>query len=424
VKALLHVAWNSALNRRGTLGLVMLSIALATALLLTLERLRTDIRESFALSVSGTDLVVGARTSPIQLMLYAVFRVGGATNTVKMESIEAIAQHRAVAWVVPLALGDSHRGRPVLGTSTAYFERYAYGDRQPLVLAQGRAFAGTLDGLYEAVIGAEVAASLGYGLGQKIVLSHGSADTLAPQHADKPFTVVGILARTGTPVDRTVHVSLEAIEAIHLDWAGGAPIPGLTIAPEHARKFDLKPKQVTAALVGLKNRVAVFNVQRFVAGYEGEPLLAVLPGVALDELWAVVGPGEQALLVISALVALVSLASLVAVVLAGLNERRRELAVLRAVGAGPRHVLLLLAAEGALVTALGVLLGVLATVAAVLLAAPLLQQQFGITLSAGAPTAAQWGLLGAVLAAGMLASLVPGWRAYRLSLADGLSPRT
>jgi putative ABC transport system permease protein len=424
MRALLQVALKSALNRRGTLGLVLLSIALATTLLLTLERLRTDIRESFSLSVSGTDLVVGARTSPIQLMLYAVFRVGGATNTVRMESVQAVAQHRAVAWVVPLALGDSHRGRPVLGTTTAYFERYAYGDQQKLVLAQGRAFAGTLDGLYEAVIGAEVAQSLGYRLGQRIVLAHGNAGVLAKDHADKPFTVVGILGRTGTPVDRTVHVSLEAIEAIHLDWAGGAPIPGLAIAPEHARKFDLAPKQVTAALVGLKNRVAVFNVQRFVAGYEGEALLAVLPGVALDELWAVVGPGEQALLVISAMVALVSLASLVAVVLAGLNERRRELAVLRAVGAGPRHVLLLLAAEGAIVTAGGVLLGVAATVAAVLFAAPLLQQQFGITLSAGAPTAAQWGLLAAVLAAGMLASLVPGWRAYRLSLADGLSPRT
>jgi putative ABC transport system permease protein len=424
MSALLKIALKSALNRRGTLSLVLLSIALATTLLLTLERLRTDIRESFSLSVSGTDLVVGARTSPIQLMLYAVFRVGGATNTISMDSVQAVAQHRAVAWVVPLALGDSHRGRPVLGTSTTYFERYAYGDQQKLVLAEGRAFAGTLDGLYEAVIGAEVAQSLGYQIGQKIVLAHGNAGVLAREHADKPFTVVGILARTGTPVDRTVHVSLEAIEAIHLDWAGGAPIPGMTIAPEHARKFDLTPKQVTAALVGLKNRVAVFNVQRFVAGYEGEALLAVLPGVALDELWAVVGPGEQALLAISALVALVSLASLVAVVLAGLNERRRELAVLRAVGAGPRHVLLLLAAEGALVTAGGVLLGVAATVAAVLFAAPLLQQQFGITLSASAPTAGQWGLLAAVLAAGMLASLVPGWRAYRLSLADGLSPRT
>ena len=424
MRTLLHVALRSALNRRGTLALVMLSIALATALLLGLERLRTDIRSSFSLSVSGTDLVVGARTSPVQLMLYAVFRVGGATHNIRMDSLQAVAAHRAVAWVVPLSLGDSHRGRPVLGTTPEYFERFAYGDRQALLLSQGRVFAGTLDGLYEAVIGAELADGLGYRLGQRITLAHGNAEVLTQQHADKPFTVVGVLARTGTPVDRTVHVSLQAIEAIHLDWAGGAPLPGLSIAPENARKFELAPRQVTAALVGLKNRVAVFNVQRFVNDYEGEALLAVLPGVALDELWSVVGPGEQALLAISGLVALVSLASLVAVVLAGLNERRRELAVLRAVGAGPRHVLWLLAIEGALVTLAGALLGALAAAAAVLLAGPWLQQRFGISLLPSAPTAAQWGLFAAVLAAGMLASLVPGWRAYRLSLADGLSPRT
>jgi putative ABC transport system permease protein len=181
---------------------------------------------------------------------------------------------------------------------------------------------------------------------------------------------------------------------------------------------------VTAALVGLKNRVAVFNVQRFVAGYEGEALLAVLPGVALDELWAVVGPGEQALLGISALVAVVSLASLVAVVLAGLNERRRELAVLRAVGAGPRHVLGLLTIEAALVTLAGSLVGALVSAAAVWAAGPWLQMRFGITLQPGLPTAAQWALWGAIIAAGMLAGLIPGVRAYRLSLADGLSPRS
>ncbi|MFM7504996.1 MAG: ABC transporter permease [Rubrivivax sp.] len=424
MKALLAIAWASALNRRGTLALVVAGIALATALLLGLERLRTDIRAGFSQSVSGTDLVVGARTSPIQLMLYAVFRVGGATNNVSMDSLRAVESHRAVAWLVPLSLGDSHRGRPVLGTTTAYFERFRWGDRQPLVFSQGRPFSGTLDGLYEAVIGAEVAATLGYAPGSRITLTHGGAEVLGAEHADKPFTVVGVLARTGTPVDRTVHVSLEALEAIHLDWAGGAPIPGLSIPAEAARKFDLSPKQATAALVGLKSRAAVFNVQRFVAEYEGEALLAVLPAVALDELWQVVGPAEQGLLAISGLVAVVSLASLVAVVLAGLNERRRELAVLRAVGAGPRHVLLLLAAEGAMVTLAGVLLGAALATAMVLGAGPLLQAGFGITLSRSAPTAAQWALAGAVVAAGMLASLVPGWRAYRLSLADGLSPRT
>ena len=258
MKGLLHIAARSAFNRRGTLMLVVLSIALATALLLGLERLRTDIRSSFSLAVSGTDLVVGARTGPVQLMLYSVFRVGGATNNISMDSVRAIGTHRAVSWVVPMSLGDSHRGHPVLGTTPDYFERFLYGERQPLALVQGRAFSGTLDGLYEAVIGAEVADALGYRLGQRITLTHGlgagPGGALSAEHGDKPFTVVGVLARTGTPVDRTVHISLQAIEAIHLDWAGGAPLPasaGIKIAPELARTFDLEPKQVTAALVGL-----------------------------------------------------------------------------------------------------------------------------------------------------------------------------
>ncbi|MBG6080732.1 putative ABC transport system permease protein [Rubrivivax gelatinosus] len=420
---LVGLAARSAWARRGTLVLVALSIALSTALLLTLERLREDVRASFSQAVSGTDLVVGARTGPVQLMLYAVFRLGGATNDISMASVDAIARHPAVAWVVPIALGDSHRGFPVVGTSTGYFEHFRYGDGQALALAQGRAFSGTLDGLYEAVLGAEVASRLGYRVGQRIVLAHGAGGELGAEHADKPFTVVGILAPTGTPVDRSVHVGLPAIEAIHLDWAGGAPMPGVTIAADQARKFDLAPKRATAAFVGLKNRVAVFRVQRWVADYEAEPLLAVLPGVALDELWEVVGVGERSLLAVSALVAVVSLAGLVAVVLAGLAERRRELAVLRAVGAGPRHVLALLAAEAALVTLAGAAAGVLAAAAAVVLAGPWAQLHLGVALSHGATTLTQWAWLGAVLVAGMLAGLVPGWRAYRMSLADGLSPR-
>ena len=424
MKAILGVALRSAWSRRGTVALVLLSVALSTALLLGVERLRSDVRENFAQSVSGTDLIVGARGGALQLLLYAVFRVGGATNNVRMDSLQDIARHRAVAWMVPLSLGDSHRGFAVLATTPAYFEHFRYGERQPLQLAQGRAFSGDLPGLYEVVLGAEVAQALGYRLGDKLTLSHGGGEMPGAEHADKPFSVAGILQRSGTPVDRTLHISLQAMQAIHLDWAAGVPLPGQRISAEQARAADLQPKQATAALVGLKNRAAVFAVQRAVADYEDEPLMAVLPGVALDELWDVVGAGERALLVMSALVAVVSLAGLVAVVLAGLNERRRELAVLRAVGASPRHVLLMLAAEGAAVTLLGVALGVMVLALGVVALAPWLQANWGITLSRSAPGAAQWGLLGAVIAAGFLASLVPGWRAYRLSLADGLSPRT
>lgn len=420
MKALLALAARSAWNRRFVLGLVVLSIALSTFLLLGIERLRQDLRANFSQAVSGTDLIVGARTGPVQLLLYAVFRIGNATNNIRYSSAEAIAQHRGVAWMVPLSLGDSHRGFAVLGTSSGYFTHFRYGARQPLAFAQGRPF----DGVYEAVLGAEVARRLGYVPGQRIVLSHGDGAIASNDHADKPFTVVGILAATGTPVDRTVHVPLQGIEAIHLDWQAGVPLPGQALDATQAAQADLTPRSITAALVGLKSRAAVFAVQRDVAAFRAEPLLAILPGVALDELWDVVGLGERGLQAMSALVAAVSLAGLVAVILAGLNERRRELAILRAVGAGPRQMLLLLAAEGLLVTAAGVLLGALACWGAVALAGPWVQAQFGIGLQLLPPGTAEWTLMAAVLAGGLLASLVPGWRAYRLSLADGLSPRT
>jgi putative ABC transport system permease protein len=419
MRALLGIAWKSAWNRRFTLALTVLSIALSTFLLLGVERIRTELRENFSSSVSGTDLIVGARTGSSQLLLYSVFRIGAATNNMQWKSVQALAAHPGVDWVLPLSLGDSHRGFAVLATTPQYFERFHYGDRQSLQLREGKPFAE----LFDAVVGAEVADRLGYRVGQKITLAHGSGELNVAEHADKPFTVVGVLARTGTPVDRTVHIGLQAMEAIHLEWAGGAPMPGVRIPAEQVRKFDLTPKNVTAVLVGLKNRAAVFGVQRWVSNYSAEALMAILPGVALDELWSVIGVGENALLLMSALVALVSLAGLVSVVMASLNERRRELAVLRAVGASLRHVLALLALEGALVTLLGVAIGVVAAVLGIALLAPWLQAEFGLALRLSEPTLNEWTLLASLLAAGWLASLLPGVRAYRLSLADGLSPR-
>ena len=423
MSALLGLAARSAWSRRFVLALIVLSIALSTFLLMGIERLRQDVRQNFAQAVSGTDLIVGPRTGAVQLMLYAVFRVGSATNNIGWDSVQALAAQRQVAWTVPIALGDSHRGFAVVGTTPAYFTHFRYGERQSLVLASGRAFGDGAGHVFEAVIGAEVAERLGYRLGQRLVLSHGDGAFAANDHADKPFTVVGILARTGTPVDRSVHISLSGIEAIHIDWIAGAPMPGAKMSAEAAAAQDLTPRTVTAVLVGLKSRAAVFSVQRWVRGYGDEPLMAVLPGVALDELWEVLGAGERALQAVSVLVAVVSLAGLVAVILAGLDARRRELAILRSVGAGPRQVLALLAVEGALVTLCGVLLGALASAGAIALLGDLVQAHWGLVLHARWPGPDEMRLMGALLLGGWLASLVPGWRAYRLSLADGLSPR-
>ena len=423
---LLRLALASAWNRRFALGLTVLALALSVTLLLGVERARSAARESFEQSIAGTDLVVGARSSPVQLMLYAVFRLGDATRNMQWTSFEALAAHPAVAWAVPLSLGDSHRGFPVLGTTGAYFDHFRYGQSRALALREGQRF----EKLFDAVLGAEVAEQMGYRLGQRLVLSHGSGTVQSlsgsrglPEHGDKPFTVVGILARTGTPVDRTIHIGLPALEAIHLDWQAGLPIPGLSIPAEFVRKFDLQPKTITAGLLGLKSRAGVFQMQRVVNNYPGEALSGVLPGVALDQLWSMVGLVENLLRAIFALVVVMGLSSMVAIVWASLGERRRELAILRSVGAGPLYIAALLALEGLLLAGLGAVLGYAVLTGLSLLAAPWIQSNYGLVLPIWAALQDELNLLGLVMLAGLLAALLPAWAASRMALADGLTPR-
>jgi putative ABC transport system permease protein len=417
--AILALAWKSLRNRGFTAALTVASIALSVALLLGVERIRHEAKASFTSTVSGTDLIVGARSGPVQLLLYAVFRIGNATNNISWASWEEISAHPRVAWAIPLSLGDSHRGFRVLGTSRAYFEHYRFARDRGLGFEQGGAF----DDLYDAVLGAEVARKLGYGLGQSIVIAHGTGDVSFARHEDKPFRVVGILAPTGTPVDRTVHVSLEAIEAIHIDWQGGAPLPGQRLSAEQARAMDLTPKAITAGLLGLKSRVATFQVQRFVNDYPKEPLLAILPAVALTELWGLIGVAEGALLVVSACVVVVGLFGMLTALLTSLNERRREMAILRSVGARPAHVFGLILGESLVLTLVGVLAGLALLYGLLAVAQPLLGARFGLYLPIGFPGTTELVLLGAVILAGLAVGLLPAYRAYRLSLSDGLSIR-
>ena len=301
---ILKLAARSAWARRLTLGVTLFSIALSTAMLLSVERIRFGARQSFTQSVTGVDLIVGARTGGLQLMLYSVFHVGQATNNIDWTSFEALASHPAVAWAIPLSLGDSHRGFAVLGTSPEYFSRFRYGDDLRLQFRAGQPFAKVFD----AVIGSELARQLHYKLDDSITLSHGLGGQGMSEHGDKPFRIAGILDPTGTPVDRTAHISLEAMTALHLDWVAGAPVPGLSIPQSLVQKFDLRPKEITSAMIGLKRRADVFRMQRFVNEFRGEPLLAVMPGVALDELWQTIGMIERALFAVSALVTVVGLA--------------------------------------------------------------------------------------------------------------------
>jgi putative ABC transport system permease protein len=416
---LLKLALYSLWNRRASLLLTLLSIAISIMLLLGVDYIRKEAKSSFLSTISGTDMVVGARSGPVQLLLYSVFRIGDATNNISWQSYQEIISNPLVDWSIPISLGDSHKGFRVLGTNQDYFRYYRYGDKQLLAFAEGKPFAGVFD----AVLGAEVARKLGYQVGDKIILAHGTGSASFAEHADKPFTVTGILKPTGTPIDRTVHVSLEGIEAIHIDWVNGAPIPGFHISEDQALKKDLHPKLITAFLVGLKNRAAAFRVQRTINEYPREPLLATLPGVALADLWQAIGMFETVLRIITGFVVVAGLLGMLTVLLSTLNERRREMAILRAVGAHPRQIFLLFVMEALVLVVLGCLTGMVLLYAALFTARPWVVVEYGFYLHTWIPDASNLLLLAVVAGLALLFSLIPGAIAYRRSLQDGLTVR-
>lgn len=418
---ILTLAIKSLRNRKFTAALSVLAIALAVLLLLGVERMRQESRASFAATISGTDLVVGARSSPLHLLLAAVFHIGNATNNLRWESYRAIAARPGVAWTIPLSLGDSHRGFRVLGTTTDYFAHFRYARARPLVLAQGRAFEHARD----AVLGAEVARALKYQLADAIVIAHGAGDVSFMLHEQHPFTVSGILAPTGTPVDRTVHIALQGLDAVHEDAAEQAdPLAAIINADRGTEAGGaFAPREITAFLIGLTSRAGALSLQRAVNEYGGEPLTAVLPGIALQELWELTRAVEKTLFAISALVVVVGLAGMLVALLTGLSERRREMAVLRSLGARPAQVFALILGEAGCLTALGLALGVALLYAGLLAAQPWIESRLGLFIALSAPSAYELGLLLLVGVAGLVIGLIPAWRCYRYSLADGMTIR-
>jgi putative ABC transport system permease protein len=315
------------------------------------------------------------------------------------------------------SLGDSHRGYRVVGTENSLFREYRYSDGRTLELIQGTEFS---ESPFDVVLGATVADQLGYKSGDSVVISHGTGRVTLNDHSNLPFTVSGILAATGTPVDTSLFVSLRGITAIHLGWEDGVERREVTV--EEALRRDLTPESITAAYVGLTNRSSVLTVQRAINDYADEPLTAVLPGVALYELWKIMSTAERSLSFIAGFVVVVGLISLLTAQLAVLEQRRREMALLRSLGASARDLFRLLLMESFAVTFAGCITGLVLLYGVQAAAAGPLGAR-GIYLDWGAPSPEEWALLGIVLVLGVINGLIPAAATYRKSLTDGMTVR-
>ena len=412
---LLKLTFNSLYARLLTVGMTVFAISLSLMLYMSVEKLRTSAYTSFTDTISQTDLIVGARTSSVQLLLYSVFRIGNATNNITWESYEDVIDRKEVAWSVPISLGDSHKGFRIMGTNSEFFKRYKFRGGQSIELEQGK----NLDDLYDVIIGAGVAEKLNYSVGTPLIVSHGLQSF--SDHDDQPFRVSGILAKTGTPVDNTVIVSLEAIEAIHVDWSTGAKIPGQITPVEEIRQMDLSPKNITAALIGVNSKLQIFQLQRWINEYPEESLSSILPGVALQELWRIVGVVENLLLGISVTVIFTTLIGMTAIIFSSLNERRREMAIWRAMGASPKVVIGLLMLEAFIISVMSIIVSTVMLFLTLYVLQPWIDNTYGILVNIETLAVKDIYIFMLFILSASLVSLIPAIRAYWFSINDGMT---
>ncbi len=390
-------------------------------LFLSVDTIRVQTKDNFVNTVSGIDLIVGSRSGSIQLLLYSIFHIGNATNNISWDNYQKITKHPRIDWSIPISLGDSHKSFRVIGSNQDFFKYYQYKNNINLSFSSGDKFTG----LYDAVIGSNVAKKLNYSVNDSIILAHGMGNVSLTKHSDTPFIISGILKATGSPIDDSIIIDLKALEAIHIGWESGvAPKTNLSSINIEANSDELTPQSITAFLLKLKSKHDVFKIQRAINDYNKEPLLAILPGVALLELWKVIGTVEKALMIISVFVIITSLLSMLAIILTNLNTRRRELAVLRSVGASPLQISILMIIETQLLIIISIFIAMLLLYLGIGLIAPVLQSSLGISIALSAPSSFQLLLLACILLAGFFIALIPAINAYRSTLQDGLTIRS
>ncbi|MES2801885.1 MAG: ABC transporter permease [Bdellovibrionota bacterium] len=420
---LFTLAFKSIRHRSFATTATVFSIVLSLILLFTVERVRRSVEDSFTQTVSGVDLLVGARTGSLQLVLFSIFNIGQVTNNISYDSYDKIHHHPDVEWTIPISLGDGHKGYRVVGTTTEFFEHYQVRASEHLKIINGSLFTET----NEVVLGAEVAEVLKYKLGDKIVVAHGSTSGESfEDHADQPLTVVGILGATGTAVDRSLYITLGAMEHMHDEHKEGETSEDHAghdhAAHDHeAHDHEHHPESITSFFVKLKSKTKILAMQREITDNKGEALLAVMPAAVLSDLWRSLSQIEFVFKLISTLVMIVGLIGMVIALMTSLNERRREMAILRSLGAGFSHLAKLVFLEVFLILGLAVIASAVLKVLLEIALADYIAKKFGLFLTGSYFSTMDIAMMAATVVVGLVFALGPIFIFKNKSLKDGLA---
>ncbi len=413
---LMAMAWRNLRNRRVQSLMTVVVVGVALALALSVVLLSEGVQNGINRAAEPYDLIIGSKGNAQQLVLNTVLLQGQPLQNVPLELYEKLQKDPGVSAVVPLAYGDNYRGHKIIGTKSPFFEfRNRPNDPAYFQIEGGRVF----QQAFEAVLGSEAARKLGLKPGQPFQAEHGDEAALPgeeegpDEHAAHPYTVVGILKQTDSPADMGIYVDIESYWQIHEH--PGSPAP--------ANDQTYQPKAVTAILV--KPRTFPNDVYRLQQGINSGRLAAdaqaVIPYNELAKLNTQVGQGQQILSFVAYLAIGMAGATVFLSLYGSIVERRRDLAVLRAMGAGRGTVFRLVLLESGLVAGLGIIVGAgLGHLTAWLIANAIRDAnsiQVILRFSAQEP----W-IFGAVLLVGLLAGVLPALVAYRSEAVRYLAP--
>ena len=399
-------------------SLVTISLMASMVLLLSIERIQQGTEEGFNQSISGVDAIIGPRSSSLELVLYTVFHLGRPTNNITTKTINDVKQRSDISWLVPIALGDSHRGYRVIATEPNYFQHIRYGNNQPLTFSKGAPFAE----LSEATLGSDVAEKLNYSVGSEIQITHGSIESIGSKHDDFSFTVTGVLNKTGTPIDQAIFLDLKGYELLHLGWKSGKKVFSLEDIDLSSLPPDaLNPKTVTAAFVGLISKLTIFNFSKNIREYTEEAISAVIPGIALSELWSIVGLVDKGFQLLSWIIIAISLIAMVTLIIASLDNRKQEMTIYRANGASPKFLAAMVIYESLVIGLVAIIGAIILVTAVTYFATSQLNLALGISPSFKWISLDEIKVFGIILLSGALSSLIPAAMVFRKNLHQALS---
>lgn len=415
---MLNLLLKSMRSRMIPTSLVTISLMASMVLLLSIERIQKGAEEGFNQSISGVDAIIGPRSSSLELVLYTVFHLGRPTNNITTETINDVKQRGDISWLVPIALGDSHRGFRVVATEPNYFKHIRYGNNQPLAFSKGVPFAE----LSEATLGSDVAEKLNYSVGSEIQITHGSIESIGSKHDDFSFKVTGVLNKTGTPIDQAIFLDLKGYELLHLGWKSGKKVFSLEDIDLSSLPPDaLNPKTVTAAFVGLKSKLTIFNFSKNIREYPEEAISAVIPGIALSELWSIVGLVDKGFQFLSWIIIAISLIAMVTLIIASLDNRKHEMTIYRANGASPKFLAAMVIYESLVIGLVAIIGAIILVTAVTYFATNQLNLALGISPSFKWISLNEIKVFGIILLSGVLSGLIPAVMVFRKNLHQALS---